>query len=285
MDPDSGAKQSASQILKSTFIIISFTACNNYKTETATSLSRISFSLPTTTQIRMARESLAVKKKKKIIYLTFDDGPNKGTQHVIDIINAEQIPVTAFVVGEHVYDSKSQKKDYNSLANDPFFEIANHSFTHAHNKYAKFYSTPDNVVSDFIRCADSLGLTSKIIRTPGRNIWRMPDISSTDVKASRPAADSLQQKGFMAVGWDLEWQFDDQLKLKTSCDEMVKQVDNMFTYSRTHTQNHLVILAHDQVYADAADSAQLHQFIKKLKEKNEYDFEMINQYPNLCSKE
>src|SRR5690242_9323024 len=43
-----------------------------------------------------------VKKKKKKIYLTFDDGPNKGTRNVLDIVKDEQIPVTFFIVGEHV---------------------------------------------------------------------------------------------------------------------------------------------------------------------------------------
>ena len=45
------------------------------------------------------------KKKKKKIYLTFDDGPNKGTQNVLDIVKDEKIPVTFFIIGEHVYAS------------------------------------------------------------------------------------------------------------------------------------------------------------------------------------
>src|ERR1044071_7872517 len=49
-----------------------------------------------------------VKKKKKKIYLTFDDGPNKGTQNVLDIVKDEEVPVTFFIVGEHVYASTKQ---------------------------------------------------------------------------------------------------------------------------------------------------------------------------------
>src|SRR5205085_6573955 len=33
------------------------------------------------------------KKKKKKIYLTFDDGPNKGTKNVLDIVTQEDVPV------------------------------------------------------------------------------------------------------------------------------------------------------------------------------------------------
>jgi hypothetical protein len=55
----------------------------------------------------------------------------------------------------------------------------------------------------------------------------------------------------------------------------------MFTNNKTKTPNHLVLLAHDQVYADKRDSAQLHQFIISLKAKNEYNFEVVSKYPEL----
>ena len=56
-----------------------------------------------------------VKKKKKKIYLTFDDGPNKGTRNVLDIVKDEKIPVTFFIVGEHVYASINQNITWDSL--------------------------------------------------------------------------------------------------------------------------------------------------------------------------
>jgi hypothetical protein len=62
---------------------------------------------------------------------------------------------------------------------------------------------------------------------------------------------------------------------------MLLQVDSMFLHNKTKTPNHLVLLAHDQVYEDAADSGQLHQFIIKLKEKEEYNFETVSKYPGL----
>ena len=62
---------------------------------------------------------------------------------------------------------------------------------------------------------------------------------------------------------------------------MLLQVDSMFVNNKTKTLNHLVLLAHDQVYADAADSAQLHQFIIRLKQKDEYNFETVSKYPHL----
>jgi peptidoglycan-N-acetylglucosamine deacetylase len=281
MDPDSEAEQAASQILKTTFITVFFTACHTYKTETSTSVDTIQFSLPDSTGTSISIPPVA-KKKKKTIYLTFDDGPNKGTKKLLNIVDEEQIPVTVFVIGEHVYGSKEQTAIFDSLVQNKFVEIANHSYTHGfHNKFSKFYEVPDSVVKDFIRCADSLNLKANIVRTPGRNIWRTANITSTDIKTSLSAADSLQQRSFTIVGWDLEWHFTNQLGLKNTCDEMVNQVDSMFTKKKTKTLDHLVLLAHDQVYEDASDSGQLHQFIKKLKAKDEYDFQVVSRYPGL----
>ncbi len=114
------------------------------------------------------------KKKKKKIYLTLDDGPNKGTRKVLGIVQQEQVAVTFFLIGEHVFASTSQRATWDSLRVDSSIELCNHSHTHAwHNRYNKFYEEPDSVVNDFKRCRDSLELTNTITRTPGRNIWRV----------------------------------------------------------------------------------------------------------------
>lgn len=287
MDPDREAEQAASNFLRTSFITVVFTACHHYKTETClpdrqatASVSNIQFSLPDSTNKLSTKPP--VKKKAKTIYLTFDDGPNKGTKKMMHIIEEEQVPVTLFIVGEHVYGSKEQTATFDSLIACRYFEIANHSFTHAfHNQFAKFYTLPDSAIKDFQRCADSLHLTANIIRLPGRNIWRTANITSTDNNKSKPAADSIFNKGFTEVGWDLEWHFDDGLKLKNNSDALLQQIDSMFTNSKTKTPNHLVLLAHDQVYEDAGDSSELHQLIIKLKGKDEYNFEVLSRYPAL----
>src|SRR6476620_5929421 len=51
---------------------------------------------------------LKPRKKKKKLYLTFDDGPNRGTKNVLHIMQDEKVPVTFFIVGEHVFASSSQ---------------------------------------------------------------------------------------------------------------------------------------------------------------------------------
>jgi len=223
------------------------------------------------------------KKKKKKIYLTFDDGPNKGTRKVLGIVQQEQVAVTFFLIGEHAFASTSQRATWDSLRVDSSIELCNHSHTHAwHNKYNKFYEQPDSVVNDFKRCRDSLELTNTITRTPGRNIWRVDTLSYTDLKKSAAAADSLQQAGFTIIGWDLEWHYDHKnFTLKNKSDELLLQIDSLFAGNKTRIPEHLVILAHDQVYDDSNDSAELHQLIKKLKARDEYELLVTSRYPGV----
>jgi peptidoglycan/xylan/chitin deacetylase (PgdA/CDA1 family) len=279
MDPDAEAEQVASQILKTTFFTVVLSSCHYFKSETHPAVNTIQQKLPDDSVAFV--KPISKKKKSKTVYLTFDDGPNKGTKNLLDIVNQEQINVTLFVIGEHVYGSKAQAAVFDSIVQSKYVEIANHSYTHAHNKFAKFYTVPDSVVADFKKCADSLQLTSNIIRTPGRNIWRTASINNTDIDNTKAAGDSLGKNNYTVVGWDVEWKFDNHLKLLATDDEMLAQIDSAFARGNTKTPNHLVLLAHDQAYANAADSALLRQFIIKLKAKDEYEIENISKYPAL----
>ncbi|MFT3826509.1 MAG: polysaccharide deacetylase family protein [Chitinophagaceae bacterium] len=220
------------------------------------------------------------KKKKKKIYLTFDDGPNKGTPTVLSIVQQEQVPVTFFIVGEHVFASTTQHATWDSLQQAAMVELCNHSYTHAHNHYDKFYGNADSVVNDFERCRDSLNLDNNIARTPGRNIWRIDTLSYTDLKKSAMAADSLQQAGFTIIGWDLEWHYDHKtFSLKSKSDELLQQIDSLFAHNKTRLPENLVLLAHDQVYKKSDDSAELHRLIKLLKQRDEYELLVASNYP------
>lgn len=221
------------------------------------------------------------KHKKKKLYLTFDDGPNKGTKNVLNVIRDEGIPVTFFIVGEHVFASNTQHAMWDSLKMAEHIEICSHSYTHGwHNDFADFYQSPDSVVKDFQRTQDSLQLDNNIVRTPGRNIWRIDSLKFTDLKKSAAAADSLQQAGFVVMGWDLEWHYDHKtMSVKTNAENLVKQIDSVFERGKTKRSDHLVLLAHDQVYVKSDDSLQLRQFLKLLKQREEYELSVATEYP------
>ncbi len=237
-------------------------------------------SLPDTTVKPTVKQKL---KRKKTVYITFDDGPNKGTSQVLRVVNEEQLPVSFFVIGEHVNGSRSQQKQWDSLRSCPYAEIYNHSYTHAqHNRFSNFYSNDSTVVADFKRCHDSLQLATKIIRTPGRNIWRTVEVTSTDMQQSKTAADSLYENGFTVMGWDAEWFYThDSLRLKQTADEMFQQVDSLLNHQKTKTTGHIVLLTHDQSFADSVDASHLQKFIRLIKTREEYGVEFVSRYPGL----
>jgi peptidoglycan/xylan/chitin deacetylase (PgdA/CDA1 family) len=286
MDPDSGSYFNCSMLLKASVLTVSFTAIYFYRHENRLVSFRASPAkkdiLAAESVVKPATKPQRIHLHKKTIYLTFDDGPGRGSKNVMAILEEEQVPATLFIIGENIYGSRTQEALYDSAKQNDLFEIANHSYTHAfENHYDRFYDEPDSAVHDFERCADSLNLSTHIVRTPGRNIWRTENISSTDLKASTATGDSLYKKGFDAIGWDAEWHFDKDQRLVQTDSEMVSMIDSAFAHNRTRTKDNLVLLAHDRTFFKSDDSASLHRFISALKKKNEYDFETVSQYPGL----
>jgi len=222
-----------------------------------------------------------VDSDKRVIYLTFDDGPNRGTINLLKILNKRNVCATAFIVGKHVYGSKTQKNDFELLKKDPLIELANHSFTHANNKYTDFYKNPQGVVHDFDTAKDSLKLYDKIARTPGRNIWRLNNTNVTDLKSSTEAANKLKEAGYKVIGWDLEWKPGQKMALKGNHEAMLKKVDSIFFNDLEKTSRHLVFLTHDQYLTDSDSINELDLFIEKLQKSNRFVFRKISAYPRI----
>ncbi|MBB4805357.1 peptidoglycan/xylan/chitin deacetylase (PgdA/CDA1 family) [Chryseobacterium defluvii] len=222
-----------------------------------------------------------VPSDKRVIYLTFDDGPNQGTENLMKILRKRNVCATAFLVGKHAYGSKKQKEDLELLRKDPLVELANHSFTHAHNKYTDFYKNTDEVIHDFDVAKDSLKLYDKIARTPGRNIWRLNNINVTDIKSSTDAANGLKKAGYKVIGWDLEWKPTHKMALKGNHEAMLKKVDSIFFNDLEKTSRHLVFLTHDQYLTDADSINELDLFIEKLQKSNRFVFRKISEYPKI----
>lgn len=273
--------ESASLLTKASLIIFILLPFALYKPRQASNRPSATDPPPGNVALSTAkvRKPKAGKKKKKL-YITFDDGPNRGTRNVVRIVQDEEVPVSFFIVGEHVFASPTQAALWDSLKQLQQIDLCNHSYCHAHNRYNTYYEAPDSVVHDFKRTADSLHLTNAIVRTPGRNIWRIDSLQFTDLKRSKAAADSLQKAGFVLMGWDLEWHFDPKtMSVTTPAETMVAEIDSLFAHGRTKKQDHLVLLAHDQVYQKSDDSFQLRQFFQLLKKKDDYEFTLVSEYP------
>ena len=217
----------------------------------------------------------------KYIYITFDDGPLNGSENIDSVILAERIKISVFVVGEHAEKSKQMGSYYKMYEQNPFVETYNHSFTHANDKYALFYSNPKNVLADIQKNEQQLNLRYKIVRLPGRNMWRVGDRKRDDGVSGSKAADLLKNNGYKIYGWDLEWQHNgkDGTPIQ-STEEIAKEIQDRLETGNSFTKNHIVILIHDEMFQKKWEESELKQLIDKLKVHKNYVFEHIRFYPD-----
>jgi peptidoglycan-N-acetylglucosamine deacetylase len=103
-------------------------------------------------------------KDAKEVYLTFDDGPSKYTDDILDILNDYNVKATFFVIGK---TDKQSKKIYQRIV-DEGHTLAMHSYSH---KYNSIYNSLEDFEKDFTKLQnllyDTTGYFSTIFRFPG----------------------------------------------------------------------------------------------------------------------
>ncbi|MCR1949823.1 MULTISPECIES: polysaccharide deacetylase family protein [unclassified Clostridium] len=106
-----------------------------------------------------------VSNKKKVIYLTFDDGPSYTvTGKILDVLEEKEVKATFFVIGNQIQD----REDVLKRMNDEGHSIGLHTFTH---KYNCIYCNEDRFMKEMIDCRNEInrvvGVSPNIIRFPG----------------------------------------------------------------------------------------------------------------------
>jgi peptidoglycan/xylan/chitin deacetylase (PgdA/CDA1 family) len=231
---------------------------------------------------KFAWKPLVQDSTKQYIYLTFDDGPQPGTMTCYDICRAADIKASFFMVGLHTA-RKSDGKKIVSLIRESYPQIllANHSYTHANDKYIYFYQHPLMAEQDFYKAQDSLNVPYKIIRLPGNSAWaRENEIKATHLV--RPVTELLDSAGYNVIGWDVEWRFNHKNARPVQTPEkLAAEVDSAFARNKTHVKNQLVILSHDRMFQRPGDADSLAKFINLLKMRPNYVLETVDHYPGL----
>lgn len=101
---------------------------------------------------------------KHKVYLTFDDGPSRYTEDILDILDRYDVKATFFVVGK---EDKSSRKMLGMIA-DGGHSLGMHSYSH---KYSQVYNSEEDFAEDFEKIQkyifDATGIVSKIYRFPG----------------------------------------------------------------------------------------------------------------------
>jgi len=217
---------------------------------------------------------------KCYVYLTFDDGPLNGSENINDIILQEKIKISVFMVGMHVIKNRQMDTYAKYYDQNPYIDEYNHSYTHANDHYEAFYNDPDKSVQDILYNQTLLKLPYKIVRLPGRNMWRLNGRSKNDEASGIQTADQLAKLGYEVVGWDIEWQHRpaDGAPIQ-SVDAMYTAVKGLCTSGKTFSKNNVVMLIHDEMFQKSWEESELKQLIDLLRTDQSYIFEQMRFYP------
>ena len=218
---------------------------------------------------------------KEYVYLTFDDGPQNGTQAVYDLIKKLNVKATFFMVGSHANSSHLKSMVHQIKFSYPQVLLANHSTSHANNHYKYFYHHPYMALEDFYLAQKTLVVPYKIIRLPGNSAWVFEDT----MKASglvKPVCRLLDSSGYNVIGWDVEWSFNHKTAYPIQKPQkMADQVDSAFVKNHVHNSHHVVILAHDRMFRKPNFIDSLSKFITILKQNPNVVFETVDHYPHV----
>jgi peptidoglycan/xylan/chitin deacetylase (PgdA/CDA1 family) len=214
------------------------------------------------------------------LYLSFDDGPLSGSEHIDDAIKTEKIKINVFVIGSHVQASPRMGAFYRLYESNPFIEIGNHGYTHANDTYHLFYELPERVYLDFLKNERILQLKKRLARLPGRNMWRLKGKVIDDIKSGSLAADMLFENGFSVFGWDLEWEHDAKTgEPVRNAEDMAARIERLLNGRKTVTRNHLVLLCHDEMFRKIWEESELKKLIDRLRAIGKFDFNHLSEYP------
>ena len=221
------------------------------------------------------------KLARKTLYLTFDDGPGKGTANVLRILREESVEGTMFFIGKKV---EGHRALYNQALSMPNLLIANHTYSHANGKYENFYSHTATVIKDVDRAQRIIG-GAKYLRLAGRNVWRLPLVQRNDYSLSKarraiesPKYTALSSRGYHIYGWDIEWQFDHTTGNPSyGADRMVSRINTLYRSQRLASQGKMVLLAHDAMFRTQNGLQQLRELVQVLK-ADAWQFETIDRF-------
>ena len=102
--------------------------------------------------------------KKKMVALTFDDGPSETTTHeVLDILEKYKIPATFFLIGELITEKTIpiMKREFELGC-----EIENHSFTHSDMTKLSAEEIREEIEKTSVAIRNAVGVEPKFFRPP-----------------------------------------------------------------------------------------------------------------------
>jgi Predicted xylanase/chitin deacetylase len=187
---------------------------------------------------------------KKVVALTFDDGPTEKTPEILKTLNDLNVKCTFFLIGQQM----EQHMDYTRAIANAGHQIGNHTYFHEHMIF-KSYSSVENEIDSTNSLIRQAGYTGNIV-------FRPPNCKKLIIL---PLV--LQNKGIVTVTWDVE---------PDSFPDVASSSERMVDYVLSHTRNGSIILLH--IMYDSGENAfnAIPGIVNGLREKG-YAFVTVNE--------
>jgi len=206
---------------------------------------------------------------KKVAYLTFDDGPSiTVTPKILDILKAENVHATFFVVGKRIEENETSS----NLLKRELSEgnaIGIHSYSHDdHCLFPKNKINVQNCITDFEKADQSIkkvlgqDFSTRALRFPwGHMTWSRKDPQGTEAIDKALAAKDLHQVDWNSLSADAEG-------APKNAEQLTQEV-----IRTAKDRQKAVILMHD-TYGKEESAKALPGIIKYLK-KQGFEFRII----------
>ena len=205
---------------------------------------------------------------KKVVYLTFDDGPSTtNTPGILDVLDRYNVKATFFILGKSIEGNEEAKNILKETAKRGH-AIANHTYSHDYSYlYPNRTMNVDNIVSDIEKnnsiMKEVLGedFSTRVIRFPG-GYWSWE--GRTAMK------EAMEQNGYYNVDWNA---------LNKDAEGKPKNADELLQSTKETVEalgpeaDSVVLLMHD-TYGKEETVKALPQIIEYLQEK-EFEFRTI----------
>jgi peptidoglycan/xylan/chitin deacetylase (PgdA/CDA1 family) len=181
---------------------------------------------PTNGDIEGTLANMVIDPEKKLIALTFDDGPsNKNTNRILDVLELHHSRATFFVIGKRIEDRKEVIKRAISLG----CEIGNHTW--GHSDFSKY---PKSALIDSLKKTDNAMVSNfnyhmSLFRPPYGSINKDVESGSNDM-------------GYKMILWS-----------GSSHDWSIKNADKIYRNTFDNAADGAIILFHD-IYDITADA-------------------------------
>lgn len=165
---------------------------------------------------------------EKVVYLTFDDGPDSiNTPIVLDILKENKIAATFFLVGKQA----EQNPDILKRIYQEGHAIGNHTYDHIYNN---LYRSPSTYMEQLHHTDEiiknTLGCRPRISRAPGGSVGSF----------TKGYWDLLKSEGYIEVGWNISSGDASQATSSQIFSNIKRQID-----SNKHLWSHAIVLMHD----------------------------------------